>query len=118
MMPEPTVDGLRDLSREELIALLQRLFEEIRRLEAEIERLKPPAPTSRNSSQPPSRDWKVDRPQRRRRKKVGAKPGHPKAERALVAIPIALMFVLGLWPRLVLDVINPTVVRMVEQLKF
>jgi len=40
------------------------------------------------------------------------------AERALVAIPIALMFVLGLWPRLVLDVINPTVVRMVEQLKF
>ena len=87
MMPEPTVDGLRDLSREELIALLQRLFEEIRRLEAEIERLKPPAPTSRNSSQPPSRDWKVDRPQRRRRKKVGAKPGHPKAERALVAQP-------------------------------
>ena len=40
------------------------------------------------------------------------------AERALVAIPIALMFVLGLWPRLVLDVVNPTVVRMVEQLKF
>jgi len=39
-------------------------------------------------------------------------------ERALVAVPIALMFVLGLWPRLVLDVINPTVVRMVEQLKF
>ncbi|MCW5553269.1 MAG: NADH-quinone oxidoreductase subunit M [Verrucomicrobiae bacterium] len=40
------------------------------------------------------------------------------AERALVAAPIALMFVLGLWPRLVLDVINPTVVRMVEQLNF
>jgi NADH-quinone oxidoreductase subunit M len=40
------------------------------------------------------------------------------AERALVAAPIALMFVLGLWPRLVLDVINPTVVRMVEQLRF
>lgn len=40
------------------------------------------------------------------------------AERALVAAPIALMFVLGLWPRLVLDVINPTVVRMVEQLGF
>jgi len=39
-------------------------------------------------------------------------------ERALVAAPIALMFVLGVWPRLVLDVINPTVVRMVEQLKF
>lgn len=39
-------------------------------------------------------------------------------EMALVAIPIALMFLLGLWPRLVLDVVNPTVVRMVEQLKF
>ncbi|TAL07244.1 MAG: NADH-quinone oxidoreductase subunit M [Verrucomicrobia bacterium] len=39
-------------------------------------------------------------------------------ERALLAMPIALMFVLGVWPRLVLDVINPTVVRMVEQLKF
>jgi NADH-quinone oxidoreductase subunit M len=39
-------------------------------------------------------------------------------ERVLVAIPIALMFVLGLWPRLVLDVINSTAVRMVEQLKF
>jgi NADH-quinone oxidoreductase subunit M len=40
------------------------------------------------------------------------------AERSLVAMPIALMFVLGLWPRLVLDVINSTVVQMVEQLKF
>lgn len=40
------------------------------------------------------------------------------AERALVVIPITLMFVLGLWPRLILDVINPTVVHMVEQLKF
>lgn len=39
-------------------------------------------------------------------------------ERVLVGIPIALMFVLGLWPSLVLDVINSTAVRMVEQLKF
>ncbi|MBI3851576.1 MAG: NADH-quinone oxidoreductase subunit M [Verrucomicrobia bacterium] len=39
-------------------------------------------------------------------------------ERVLVAIPIALMFVLGLWPQLVLGVINSTVVQMVEQLKF
>ena len=39
-------------------------------------------------------------------------------ERALLAAPIALMFVLGVWPQLVLGVINPTVVRMVEQLKF
>ncbi len=39
-------------------------------------------------------------------------------ERLLVGIPIALMLVLGLYPRLVLDVINSTAVRMVEQLKF
>lgn len=39
-------------------------------------------------------------------------------ERVLVAIPIALMFLLGLWPRLILDVVNSTAVRMVEQLKF
>jgi NADH-quinone oxidoreductase subunit M len=40
------------------------------------------------------------------------------AERARVAAPIALMFVLGVWPQLVLGVISPTVVRMVEELKF
>ena len=40
------------------------------------------------------------------------------AERALVAAPIALMFVLGIWPQLVLGVINSTAVKMVEQLKF
>jgi NADH-quinone oxidoreductase subunit M len=39
-------------------------------------------------------------------------------EIALLVIPIALMFVLGVWPRLVLDVINSTAVQMVEQLKF
>jgi NADH-quinone oxidoreductase subunit M len=39
-------------------------------------------------------------------------------ERVLVGIPIALMFVLGLYPRLVLDVVNSTAVRLVEQLKF
>ena len=40
------------------------------------------------------------------------------SERALVAVPIALMLVLGLCPQLILGVINSTVVRMVEQLKF
>jgi NADH-quinone oxidoreductase subunit M len=39
-------------------------------------------------------------------------------ERAMLAVPIALMFVLGIYPQLVLGVINSTVVRMVEQLKF
>jgi NADH-quinone oxidoreductase subunit M len=40
------------------------------------------------------------------------------SERALVAGPIALMFVLGLWPQLVLGVIDSTVVKMVQQLNF
>lgn len=40
------------------------------------------------------------------------------AERALLAFPLALMLVLGLWPQLVLGVTNPTVVKLVEQLKF
>lgn len=87
MLAEPTVTALRELSQEELIALIQRLFEEVRRLEAEVERLKQPPPTSRNSSQPPSRDWKAERPQPRRRKKVGAKAGHAKAERPWVNNP-------------------------------
>ena len=38
--------------------------------------------------------------------------------RALVAIPIALMFVLGIWPQLMLGVIDATVVKMVQQLTF
>jgi len=81
------VTALRDLSQEEMIALIQRLFEEVRRLEAEVERLKQPPPTSHNSSQPPARDWKADPSQRQRRKKVGAKVGHAKAERPLVDNP-------------------------------
>ncbi len=40
------------------------------------------------------------------------------SERVLVAMPIALMFVLGLCPQLLLGVVNSTVVRMVEHLKF
>ncbi len=81
------MNALHDLSQEEMIALIQRLFAEIRRLEAEVERLKHPPPTSGNSSQPPSRDWKADRPQPKRRQKIGAKPGHAKAERPWVDNP-------------------------------
>jgi NADH-quinone oxidoreductase subunit M len=39
-------------------------------------------------------------------------------ERALVVVPIALMFVLGIWPQLVLGAIDATVVKMVQQLNF
>jgi len=45
-------------------------------------------------------------------------PDLTPGEIGLLLIPIVLMFVLGLYPRLVLDVINPTAVQMVEQLKF
>lgn len=45
-------------------------------------------------------------------------PDLTPGEIALLFVPIALMFVLGLWPRLLLDVINPAAVQMVEQLKF
>ncbi len=94
MKAEVKVDALQELSREELIALNQRLIEEIQRLAAEVsalreelERSKRPPPTSRNSSQPPSQDWKGEHGKRRRRKKRGAQPGHAKAERALVEQP-------------------------------
>lgn len=39
-------------------------------------------------------------------------------ERTLVVVPIVLMFVLGLWPQLVLGVMDATVVKMVQQLNF
>lgn len=45
-------------------------------------------------------------------------PDLGRGEIALAAVPVVLMFVLGLWPRLVLDVVNATAVLMVEELKF
>lgn len=54
-MTLPTVESLRDRSRDELIALVLQLAARLERLEAEVEQLKRPTTTSRNSSQPPSR---------------------------------------------------------------
>lgn len=45
-------------------------------------------------------------------------PDLTPGEIGLLLIPIALMFVLGLYPRLVLDVVNATAVQMVGELKF
>src|SRR5712692_4536508 len=95
-MTLPTPDELRDLSRDELIAVILVLMEQVRQLtetveqlQAENARLKHPPTSSHNSSQPPSRDWKADtRPgQRIRQKKRGAQPGHAKAARPLVEKP-------------------------------
>ncbi len=81
MIPDTTTLGIEEKSREELIAI-------IRELMVEIERLKQGRTNSHNSSQPPSRDFKPDGSKKRKRhKKVGAKTGHEKAERALVDNP-------------------------------
>src|SRR6185295_9221660 len=45
-------------------------------------------------------------------------PDLTTCERAMLAVPIALMFVLGVCPQLVLGFINNTVVEMVKQLPF
>jgi transposase len=80
-------DSLRDLTREDLIELILQQAEEIRRLQEEMAALKKPPTTSRNSSQPPSRDWKSNRPARKSGQRRGAVPGHEKAERPLVEKP-------------------------------
>jgi len=80
-------DSLRDLTREDLIELILQQAEEIRRLQEEMAALKKPPTTSRNSSQPPSRDWKSNRPARKSGQRRGALPGHAKAERPLVEKP-------------------------------
>lgn len=86
MLP-PIPENLRDLTRDDLIELILHQAEEIRRLQAEVAALKKPPTTSRNSSQPPSRDWKLNRPARKNGKRRGAQPGHEKAERPLVEKP-------------------------------
>lgn len=86
-MTLPTIESLRDLSRDELMALVLQLAERLERLEAEVERLKRPPTTSRNSSQPPSRDQKANRPKAKRRRHRGAKMGHAKVERPLTDTP-------------------------------
>jgi transposase len=78
---------IEELSREELIAIIHELMKENRMLAAEIARSKQPLTTSRNSSQPPSRDFKTEKKKRKRSKKKGAKPGHEKRERQLVENP-------------------------------
>lgn len=80
------------LSREELLALLIRQQEIIARLEAEVaalkaelEKLRRPPATSRNSSQPPSLDQKANAdPETQRKKK---RRGHVRQTRPLVEKP-------------------------------
>jgi transposase len=84
-------ESLRELSRDDLIELILKLAGEVQQLQAEVTTLKKPRTTSRNSSQPPSRDWKQNRAAGKRSKKRGAKSGHAKAERALVDNPTTVI---------------------------
>jgi transposase len=89
-----TRDDLTQLSREALIELVLEQFEQITKLQAELEALrmkleknkKPPSDSS-NSSQPPSRDQKSNLPEKRKRHRHGPPMGHAKYERQFVAQP-------------------------------
>jgi transposase len=94
MMTLPSMDHLNELSRADLLALVKELLAAVQRLEAENRQLKaeatkrpPPPATSRNSSQPPSRDAKSTLPADRKRKKLGPPFGHERRTRAWVDQP-------------------------------
>jgi transposase len=88
-----TYEQLEKSSREELIALVTLLLTEVSRWQARVAELeaqlgnRPPPATSRNSSQPPSRDQKTNAGEQKSHKRVGAKPGHEPATRPLVENP-------------------------------
>jgi transposase len=89
-----TQDDLARMSREELIQYALKQFEENNKLRADNEALrlkmeknKKPPTNSSNSSQPPSRDQKVNRPKDRKRHRHGPPVGHVKYERKFVAQP-------------------------------
>jgi len=84
---------IEELSREELIARLYELMNRVHELEEKL-RLKKATTTSKNSSQPPSRDFKPEKKKRKRNRKKGAKFGHEKQERALVEKPDKVYYAL------------------------
>jgi hypothetical protein len=91
---QPTDASLRELSREELIAIILQLSERPERLEAELAGRKPP-PTSRNSAQPHRgiRTQKANAPAAKHRRHHVGKAGHVKVERALVDRPDQILAV-------------------------
>ena len=86
MISEKAKAGIEALSREELLAMIYELLGKVHALEEKL-RLKHTVTTSKNSSQPPGRDFKAEKKKRKRRRRKGAKPGHEKHERALVDKP-------------------------------
>ena len=89
-----TQDDLARMSREELIQLALEQFEENNKLRADneamrlkLEKNKKPPTNSSNSSQPPARDQKANKPNDRKRHRHGPPVGHVKYERKFVAKP-------------------------------
>src|SRR5512135_283558 len=82
-----TRDDLARKSRDELIDIVLEKQAEIEALRLKLEKNKKPPANSSNSSQPPSRDQKPNRPKDKRKKRHGPPVGHVKYERKMVANP-------------------------------
>src|SRR5512139_378079 len=80
-----TQNDLAHMSREELIELALELHAEVEALRMKLEKGKKPPTNSNNSSQPPSRDHKGNKPLERKKRKHGSPAGHAKKGRGLVA---------------------------------
>ncbi len=78
---------LESFSKEELIQLILVLQDEIEALKLKFEKNQKPPTSSKNSSQPPSRDQKGNLPANRRRHRHGPPIGHEKHVRRFVAQP-------------------------------
>lgn len=88
-----TQDDLDLLSKEDLIRLILEQAKQLAQLKADYEALKlkveqnqkKPPTSSKNSSQPPSKDQKSDKPKDGRKHRHGPPQGHEKHERKFVA---------------------------------
>lgn len=78
---------LASFSKEELIQLILVLQDEIEALKLKFEKNQKPPTSSKNSSQPPSRDQKGNLPTHRRRHRHGPPIGHEKHVRKFIAQP-------------------------------
>src|SRR4030043_1003556 len=78
---------LEAFSKEEVIQLILMLQDEIEALKLKFEKNQKPPTSSKNSSQPPSRDQKGNLPANRRRHRHGPPVGHEKHVRKFVVQP-------------------------------
>jgi transposase len=78
-------EALEQLTKEELIQLILTLQADLEALKLKFEKNQRPPTSSKNSSQPPSRDQKGNLPGSRRSRRHGPPFGHEKHERKFVA---------------------------------